>query len=309
MLIDKALIQGNIAVLYGGNSSERQVSLDSGSAVIAAFERLGVDIIPLDCDFHVLAEQLKKHKIRHCFNILHGGYGENGEVQAILNSLNISYTGSGVLACAIAMDKRRSKLLWKGAGIPTADFVAINQHSQWQDVSAKLGNKVMIKPANEGSSIGMSVVENTDEFTQALNTAFEYDSNVIAEKWINGPEYTVAIVNQQVFPVIKLETDNRFYDYQAKYLSSQTRYICPCGLSPEDEAYLQKIALEAFEALDCSGWGRVDAMRDSDGQFYLLEANTVPGMTDHSLVPMGAKAAGMSFDQLVAEIFMQSLQP
>lgn len=309
MRIDPRLIQGNIAVLLGGNSSEREVSLHSGQAVIAAFERLGVAVQPIDCDFHDLADALKKYNIRHCFNILHGGYGENGEVQAVLNSLNISYTGSGVLACAIAMDKRRSKLLWKGAAIPTADFVAIDQHSQWQDVSALLGNKVMIKPANEGSSIGMSVVESNSEFTQALTAALHYDSNVIAEKWIDGPEYTVAIVGQQVFPVIKLETDNRFYDYQAKYLSNQTRYICPCGLNQADEQYLQAIALQAFEALDCKGWGRIDAMRDSDGQFYLLEANTVPGMTDHSLVPMAAKAAGLSFDQLVAQIFMQSLQP
>lgn len=307
MPIDKTVIKGNIAVLLGGNSSEREVSLDSGKAVIAAFKRMGIEVIAIDCDFHLLADTLKQHEIRHCFNILHGGYGENGELQAVLKSLNISCTGSGVLACAIAMDKRRSKLLWKGAAIPTADFVAIDANSQWHDVAASLGNKVMIKPANEGSSIGMSVVENASEFMTALSTALTYDSNIIAEKWIDGPEYTVAIVNQQVFPVIKLETDNRFYDYQAKYLSNQTRYLCPCGLSEDDERYLQKIALQAFEALDCKGWGRVDAMRDSDGQFYLLEANTVPGMTDHSLVPMAATAAGMSFDQLVAEIFMQSL--
>lgn len=308
MSINQSQLKGNIAVLYGGGSSERDVSLNSGSAVIAAFEKLAVPVVPLDCDFHHLSDALKKNNIRHCFNMLHGGYGENGEVQALLDSLNISCTGSGVLGCAIAMDKHRTKLLWKGAGIPTADFMVVDAKTEWMDVQRQVGSKVMIKPANEGSSIGMSIVDSADSFAEAMNTALQYDHSVIAERWINGPEYTVAILNGRALPVIRLETQNRFYDYQAKYISDETRYLCPCGLSADDELGIQQMSVRAFDVLGCSGWGRIDVMRDSDGTFYLLEANTVPGMTSHSLVPMAAKADGLSFEQLVAEIFNQSLQ-
>ncbi len=307
MRINREKLLGNVAVLLGGSSSEREVSLKSGQAVLAAFTKLDLPVIAIDCDFSQLAQALEKHQIKHCFNILHGGYGENGQLQALLESLGITYTGSGVLACAIAMDKYRSKLLWKGANLPTADFVLLNADSGWQDVQQQLGNKVMIKPANEGSSIGMSVAENEQEFNAGLAEALRFDPTVIAEKWIHGAEYTVAMLNQGALPLIKLETQNRFYDYQAKYISNETRYICPCGLSEQEEQAVQAMALQAFAALGCTGWGRIDVMRDSDGQFYLLEANTVPGMTDHSLVPMAAKAAGLSFEQLVAEIFNQSL--
>lgn len=300
-------LAGKVALLYGGSSSEREVSLKSGAAVLKALQILGIDVLPLDCHFEALAEQLQKHDIRHVFNILHGGYGENGQLQALLESMGISYTGSGVLACALAMDKYRSKLLWRGAGLPTADFVLLQADSQWQDVSAQLGNKMMIKPANEGSSIGMSVAENEQEFVQALEYAFRYDKTVIAEKWIDGAEFTVSILAGEALPMIRLETDNRFYDYQAKYLSNETRYVCPCGLAADIEQQVQAIALQAFEVLACEGWGRIDVMQDSQGQFYLLEANTVPGMTDHSLVPMAAKAQGMSFEVLVEEIFKHSL--
>lgn len=300
-------LAGKVALLYGGSSSEREVSLKSGAAVLNALHALGVDVLALDCPFEVLAEQLKAHDVRHVFNILHGGYGENGQLQALLESMNISYTGSGVLACALAMDKYRSKLLWRGAGLPTADFVLLQADSQWQDVSAQLGNKMMIKPANEGSSIGMSVAENEHEFVQALKEAFRYDKTVIAEKWIDGAEFTVSILAGKALPMIRLETDNRFYDYQAKYLSNETRYVCPCGLEADIEQQVQAIALQAFDILGCEGWGRIDVMQDSLGQFYLLEANTVPGMTDHSLVPMAAKAQGMSFEALVRGIFKHSL--
>lgn len=300
-------ITGKIALLYGGSSSEREVSLKSGQAVMQALTSQGIAVIGIDCHFEQLAEQLVNNDIQHVFNILHGGYGENGQLQALLESMNISYTGSGVLACALAMDKYRSKLLWRGAGLPTADFVLLQPTSSWQEVSGALGNKMMVKPANEGSSIGMSVAENEQEFKAALEEAFRYDSIVIAEKWIHGAEFTVAILADKALPMIRLETDNRFYDYQAKYLSNETRYVCPCGLSTEQEQQVQAIALEAFQALGCKGWGRIDVMQDSDGQFYLLEANTVPGMTDHSLVPMAAKADGLSFEQLVTEIFKQSV--
>lgn len=307
MSINTSAIKGNVAVLYGGSSSEREVSLKSGQAVIDAFAQLGLAVTPIDCDFHQLSDALKANNIRHCFNILHGGYGENGEVQALLDSLGITCTGSGVLGCAIAMDKYRTKLLFKGADIPTADFAVVDAKTSWQAVSEKLGNKMMIKPANEGSSIGMSIVETEQDFEKAMAVALQYDSNIIAEKWINGPEYTAAILNGRALPVIKLETQNSFYDYQAKYISNETRYLCPCGLSAAEEAEVQEIALKAFHALGCTGWGRLDVMRDADGAFYLLEANTVPGMTDHSLVPMAAKASGMSFEELVAEIFNESL--
>ena len=307
MTVRTELIKGNIAVLLGGSSSEREVSLNSGEAVIQAMKNNGLDVVPIDADFQHLSQALRQHDIRHCFNMLHGGAGENGEVQALLTSMEISFTGSGMLGCAIAMDKRRSKLLWKGAGIPTADFMPVNSTTGWQDVVQRLGSKVMLKPANEGSSIGMALVENAEDFAGSVETALQYDKSVIAERWINGPEFTVAILGEKTLPMIRLETQNRFYDYQAKYLSDETCYICPCGLDENQEYIVRQQALEAFEVLGCSGWGRIDVMQDSDGAFYFLEANTVPGMTDHSLVPMAAKAAGMNFDQLIAEIFNQSL--
>ncbi|HEY9032363.1 MAG TPA: D-alanine--D-alanine ligase [Pseudomonadales bacterium] len=307
MKIDQHRIRGTVAVLFGGASSERDVSLKSGQAVIDAMSGMGLDVVAIDTEFQYLGRALQQHAIKHCFNILHGGPGENGEVQALLHSMGISCTGSGVLGCALAMDKQRSKLLWRGAGLPTADFLLVNEQTRWTDVVDTLGDKVMIKPSCEGSSIGMSVVESEQQFAQSLDAALKYDDEVLAEKWIDGPEYTVAILGERALPVIRLETDHQFYDYQAKYLSDSTRYLCPCGLSEELEQQVQQLALRAFAVLGCSGWGRIDVMQDRDGKFYLLEANTVPGMTDHSLVPMAAAAAGIGFDQLVADIFNQSL--
>ena len=306
--IDRKNITGNVAVLYGGESSEREVSLVSGKAVLDAFGRLGLDVIPLDVKTAELPAALARHKIRHCFIALHGGAGENGQVQALLQSLGITYTGSGVLGCAIGMDKHRTKLLWKGAGISTAEFVVIDQNSRWDAVSAVLGSKMMMKPSNEGSSIGMSIVDSEPSFIEAVNVAHRYDTDVIAEKWISGAEYTVAILGDEALPIIGLKTNNRFYDYEAKYISNDTKYICPCGLSENEEIEVRQMALKAFQLLGCSGWGRVDVMRDSDGVFYLLEANTVPGMTSHSLVPMAAAAKGLDFNDLVASIFNHSLQ-
>lgn len=305
--VNKEKIKGRIAVLFGGESAEREVSLVSGKAVIDAFGRLGIDVSPLDVKTAELPAVIREQAIRHCFIALHGGAGENGQVQALMQSLGVSYTGSGVLGCAIAMDKHRTKLLWKGAGIPTADFVVIDENSVWEDVQKNLGNKMMMKPSNEGSSIGMSLVDSESSFYEAVRLARKYDMDVIAEKWIAGAEYTVAILGDQVLPMIRLETENRFYDYEAKYISNDTRYLCPCGLSVADESFVQALALKAFRLLGCQGWGRIDVMRDTDGQFYLLEANTVPGMTSHSLVPMAAAAMGFSFEDLVATIFNQSL--
>jgi D-alanine-D-alanine ligase len=308
MSLDKRSIHGKIAVLLGGESSERDVSLQSGSAVVAAFGRLGIDVVAIDVKTAELVDVLRSHPIRHAFIALHGGAGENGQVQAILESLGISYTGSGVLGCAIAMDKQRTKLLWRGAGIPTADFIQVTPDTSWQEASTLLGNRMMMKPSCEGSSIGMTVVDSEASYYEATATAMRYGSDVIAEKWIDGQEYTVAILGDEVLPMIRLQTGNRFYDYQAKYESEETQYLCPCGLPAADEAKVKEICLRAFRLLGCSGWGRIDVMRDRDGSFYLLEANTVPGMTSHSLVPMAAKAAGYSFDDLVAAIFQGSLR-
>lgn len=311
MNIDNMVINnttGNIAVLYGGESSEREVSLQSGRAVINAFNKLGLEVFELDVPTSELVDTIRKHNIKHCFIALHGGAGENGQVQAILESLGVTYTGSGVLGCAIAMDKQRTKLLWRGANIPTANFLLVDANSKWQDIVNVLGSKMMLKPSSEGSSIGMSIVDSEESFKKAVNYALQYDADVIAEKWIQGEEYTVALLGDETLPMIRLKTNNSFYDYEAKYQSDETQYICPCGLSVEEESYVQSIALSAFKVLGCSGWGRIDVMRDNDGSFYLLEANTVPGMTSHSLVPMAAAAKGINFEQLIMNIFNLSLK-
>lgn len=306
-MINQQALTGNIAVLLGGESSEREVSLNSGQAIIRAFERLGQTVIALDVPTCELAAAIAEHDIKHCFIALHGGDGEDGTVQALLKSLNVSFTGSHQLGCALAMDKYRTKLLWQGAGIPTALFMAVDTNSQWDDVVTHLGSKMMIKPANEGSSIGMAIVDSEAGFQKAVADAQAYGTDVIAETWLEGNEYTVAILADKALPMIRLETDNAFYDYEAKYQSNDTRYIHPCGLSEEKETLIQQISKKAFDLLGCNAWGRIDVMEDAGGNFYLLEANTVPGMTDHSLVPMAAQAAGMGFDELVAEIFNLSL--
>ena len=310
VVLDQANIRGAIAVLFGGESSERPVSLNSGAAVLQAFAALGQEVVPLDVKTADLADAIKQHNIKHCFIALHGGDGEDGTVQAILRSLGVTFTGSDTLGCAIAMDKQRTKLVWQGAGIPTANFVAVDAQSTWADVSGLLGTKMMIKPSNEGSSIGMSLVDSAASFVSAMTLALQYDCDVIAERWLSGKEYTVAILGEQVLPMIRLQpaATAAFYDYHAKYQSNDTQYLCPCGLPPEREQAIGRVALQAFKLVGCKGWGRIDVMEDGDGQFYLLEANTAPGMTDHSLVPMAAKAVGLSFPALVATIFNLSVK-
>ena len=302
------LQHGNIAVLLGGASAEREVSLLSGNAILEAFSRVGIAVTAIDTNTSDLASKLDQHAIKHCFIALHGGDGENGTVQAVLKSKGISFTGSDMTACAIAMDKAKTKLLWQGANIATAPFTMVSDQSIWQDVSASLGNKMMLKPVSEGSSIGMSIVDSEESFYQAISDAAKYDSQIIAEKWIDGPEYTVAILNGVALPMIKMQTNNAFYDYQAKYLSNETQYLCPCGLTEDVETQIKREALAAFNILGCSGWGRVDVMLDQSGQHYFLEANTVPGMTSHSLVPMAAEQSGFSFDALVLAILLASLR-
>lgn len=296
---------GRVAVLYGGQSAERPVSLKSGEAVHRALLNKGVDAFLIDVDSSII-ERLQQEKIDRVFIALHGAGGEDGRIQALLEFFNLPYTGSGVQASSLAMDKWKSKQIFSASGIATPDYRVLTRDNIAQ-VIAQLGNDLMVKPAHEGSSIGMSKVSCKEQLYKAFDDASQYDRSVFAEKLITGSEYTVALLNGKALPVIKLETDHQFYDYDAKYLADDTRYLCPCGLSEKEELKLQQLAINAFNALGCSGWGRADFMADSEGQFYILEVNTVPGMTDHSLVPMAAKADGLLFDDLVLSILSQTL--
>ncbi|MFT6552782.1 MAG: D-alanine-D-alanine ligase [Zhongshania marina] len=297
-------IGGKLAVLYGGRSAEREISLKSGAAVAAAFERQGIAVEKIDVASDGWMQGLKAD-FTQVFIALHGPGGEDGTVQGALECLGVKYTGSGVLASALAMDKFRCKLLWLGLGLSTPKFIELTAGSDWAAIIADMGS-VIVKPACEGSSIGMARAETAQELEAAWQNAQAY-GRVFAEQWVVGSEYTVAILNGKALPAIKLETDAAFYDFNAKYLSNETRYLCPCGLSAAEELELSELALAAFNSLGCQGWGRVDVMRDSDGRFYLLEVNTVPGMTDHSLVPMAAKQAGLDFEQLVKAILAGSI--
>jgi D-alanine-D-alanine ligase len=292
---------GKVAVLLGGKSAEREVSLKSGAMVLNALRSRGIDAHPFDPSERSL-DALVGERFERVFIALHGRFGEDGTVQGILEWLGIPYTGSGVLASALAMDKLRTKMLWLAGGLPTPPYEMLAKDSNWLKVASRLGLPIMVKPANEGSSIGMSKVRSADALDEAFALAFNYDRMVMAEKFIEGTELTGAILGEQALPLIKLETPRDFYDYQAKYISDDTRYIVPCGLPLEKERELQALCLRAFNALGCSGWGRVDLMLDKAGAPYLLEVNTSPGMTDHSLVPMAARAIGMSYEDLCVRI-------
>jgi len=289
----------------GGWAAERDISLLSGNAVLQGLLERGVDAHAVDVDRNVL-KLLGDGEYDRAFVVLHGRGGEDGVIQGALEVLQLPYTGSGVLGSALAMDKYRCKLLWQGMGLPTPGFAMIHRQEDLQ-AAAEIGFPMMIKPAHEGSSIGMSKVENKDQLHAAWQLASRYDSAVLAEAWIEGPEYTVAIMGDQPLPLIRLETDNTFYDYQAKYESDETRYLLPCGLDVEQEADLQQLALSAFKGVAAAGWGRVDIMLDEAGEAWLIEVNTVPGMTDHSLVPMAANAAGMDFPELVKQLRAKTL--
>lgn len=298
-------LKSPVAVLLGGTSGERDISLLSGNAIFEGLKNKGFDVVAIDTADKAWVQQVAD-KYRHVFIALHGPGGEDGTVQGLLEMLDVSYTGSGVMASALAMDKMRCKQLWQGIGLPTADFVELTTDSDWQGLMAKW-HQAMVKPAHEGSSLGMAKVESAEQLAKAYEFASQYDDVVIAEQWINGNEYTVAILDGEALPPIRLETENTFYDYEAKYISNQTQYICPCGLDDKKEQELKKLAEKAFASIGCKGWGRVDFMQDGKGDFYLLEVNTVPGMTDHSLVPMAAKAVGIGFDDLVEKILLQSV--
>ncbi len=296
---------GKVAVLMGGQSAEREVSLRSGQAVLAALLRQGVDAYAVDVGADVMA-QLADAEFDRAFVALHGRGGEDGVIQGALETVGLPYTGSGVSGSALGMDKYRCKLLWKGLGLPTADFVMLQSESDLE-AAAALGFPLMIKPSHEGSSVGMARVENRDELCSAWQDAAQYDADVMAEKWIAGAEFTAAILGDEVLPLIRLETPHVFYDYAAKYEANDTTYLCPCGLSEEQEQEVQALALRAFRSVDANGWGRVDLMQDDSGHFLLLEVNTSPGMTDHSLVPMAARALGIEFDGLVWRILESTL--
>ena len=292
---------GRVAVLFGGKSAEREVSLKSGAAVLAALLRSGVDAHAFDPAVQNL-QALVDDGFDRAFIALHGRFGEDGTVQGALELLGIPYTGSGVMASALGMDKWRSKLVWRAGGLPIPDYALLDDYSDWQAIAQRLGLPLFVKPANEGSSVGISKVKATGELPAAYREAARHDKLVLAESFIGGGEYTVAILGDQALPVIKIEPANEFYDYEAKYLRNDTRYLCPSDLSAAQEAEMQGLAKQAFALIGGRGWGRVDFLKGADGKLYVLEANTSPGMTDHSLVPMAARQAGMSFEQLVLNI-------
>src|SRR3989338_104658 len=297
---------GHVAVVMGGNSAEREVSLKSGAAVLAALLESGVDAVGIDAATDLVG-QLQMHKINRVFNVLHGRGGEDGKLQGLLDFMGIPYTGSGVLASALSMDKVRTKLIWQRLGLSTPAFHLLSADSDWSAIMAEL-KAAVVKPVREGSSIGMSIVSDAQSLQSAWKKASTYDSEVMAEQYINGSEFSVSMLAGDVLPAIELRTTHEFYDYDAKYIANDTVYLCPAPLSADETSELAELCRRAFDALGCSGWGRVDVMRDAQGSFWLLEVNTVPGMTDHSLVPMAAKARGLSFPQLLLEVLAATLK-
>jgi len=298
---------GKVAVLMGGWSAEREVSLNSGNAVLTALQQRGVNALGLDVQKTTIIDDLQEGHFDRVFNILHGPGGEDGVIQGALEILAIPYTGSKVASSALAMDKLRTKQILTGANLPTPHYMVLNEDVDLNYVVAELGLPLMIKPVLEGSSIGMSKVDEEQELSAAYKLAAQYVGDVIAEQWVTGSEYTVAMLGDQALPVIRLETPRIFYDYDAKYVSNDTQYHCPCGLTEKQESQLQRLAVSAFNIIGASGWGRVDIMCDEQNKPYIIELNTIPGMTDHSLVPMAAKAAGIEFDELVYRILAQTL--
>jgi D-alanine-D-alanine ligase len=297
---------GRVAVLMGGWAAEREVSLVSGQAVLDGLLRCGVDAHGIDVGRDVLS-LLAAGGYDRVFNVLHGRGGEDGVIQGALEILGLPYTGSGVMGSAIGMDKYRSKLLFRSLGLPTPGFALIRSEDEL-GAAAELGFPLMVKPALEGSSIGMSRADDPQQLHAAWRKAAEYDSHVMAECWVTGAEYTAAVLGDQALPLIKLETSHEFYDYEAKYEAEDTRYLIPCGLDRATEARLQALALQAFDAIGASGWGRADILMDEQQNPWLIEVNTVPGMTGHSLVPMAAKAVGIDFDELVWRILAQTVE-
>lgn len=297
---------GRVAVLMGGWSAERAVSLVSGQAVLRALQARGVDAVGIDADRRILTV-LADGGFDRAFIVLHGRGGEDGVIQGGLDLLGLPYTGSGVLASALGMDKWRTKQIWQGAGLPTPPWRLVTSAAELADAATALGLPLAVKPSREGSSIGISRVNELAQIPAAWDRAAACDPLVLVEPWIQGCEYTGGVLQGQALPLIRLETPREFYDYEAKYHADDTRYLCPCGLPEAQEAELRELVRQAFAAVDGEGWGRVDLMVDQQGQPWLLEVNTVPGMTDHSLVPMAARVAGLSFEDLVWRVLETSL--
>jgi len=306
LIVTKAADFGKVAVLMGGTAAEREISLNSGNAVYHALKNQDIDAIPVDITGNPI-EVLQNLKVDRVFNIIHGRGGEDGVLQAILEVLGLPYTGSGVMASALSMDKLRTKLCWQGMGLFTPKWFVMRSESDLDDCMTQLGFPVIVKPAQEGSSIGMSKANSREELIAALKLAKQYQCDVYAEQWVQGQEYTVGVLAGEALPAIRLETPNVFYDFDAKYRANTTQYHCPCGLNPKREQQLQELAVTACQGLGVEGWARVDVFIDNDDCSQLIEVNTVPGMTDHSLVPMAAKVAGVNFDELVWRILETSM--
>lgn len=292
---------GKVAVLLGGKSSEREVSLMSGTAVLEALQRQGVDAHPFDTGERSLSD-FAAERFDRAFVILHGRYGEDGTIQGALELMGIPYTGSGVMACALAMDKWRTKLVWQSCGIPTPRFEMLTANSDFTATARHLGLPLIVKPAREGSTIGLTKVTDKQDVETAYVEAARHDSLVLAEQFVDGPELTAAILEDEALPLVRIEAQGHNYDYNAKYFSAETQYFCPPGIDSALEEKIKRLCTEAYRIVGCRGWGRVDVMTDANDEPWILEVNTVPGMTGHSLVPMAAKAAGVSFDQLVLRI-------
>lgn len=297
---------GKVAVLMGGTSAEREVSLETGNAVFAALKRRKVNAHSIDAKDAFLG-RLVEEQFDRVFIALHGRRGEDGVIQGALETLDLPYTGSGVLGSALAMDKVRTKWIWQSRGIPTPDFVVLREESDLAVVADRLGFPVMVKPVHEGSSCGASKVKRAGDLKQAWQAARSLDDEVMAERWVVGVEYTASILGESVLPLIRLETPREFYDYEAKYIADTTRYLCPCGLDREAEGRIAGMARDGFEAVGATGWGRVDLIVDQAGLPWFIEVNTIPGMTSHSLVPMAARHAGIEFDDLVFRILETSM--
>lgn len=303
--MSKPLKQQKIAVLLGGSSAEREVSLNSGQAVLTALRSQGYDAHPIDPTTFPVAT-LKQHGFDRVFNILHGRGGEDGTMQGLLEQIGIPYTGCGVMASALTMDKMRTKMLWKAFGLPVADMEIVTKTTfpklNAEEVIAKLGLPLMVKPSLEGSSVGLTKVKTVEELKDAVQFALQFDETVLIEEWLSGGEYTIPVLDNEVLPVIKIIPEGEFYDYDAKYISDKTQYLCPADLTAQQEAELKQLVKKAYDVVGCQGWARVDVMMDAKQQFRLVEVNTCPGMTSHSLFPKSAAQIGYSFEQLVVKI-------
>ncbi|ALD15174.1 D-alanine--D-alanine ligase [Buchnera aphidicola (Aphis glycines)] len=302
-----------VAVLLGGNSSERKISIASGYAILKSLIRSGINAYPFDTrDFPIM--QLKKQQFDIAYIALHGKGGEDGSIQGVLEYLNIPYTGSGIMASSIALDKKKTKLLWKSVGLPVLPDVYIHKKDILKNLDTflikkffKLEYPVLVKPNDQGSSIGITLVSLKDQLKNAIKIALNYSNNILVEKFIQGKEYTVSILGEKILPSIHILTKNNFYDYTSKYELSSTKYLCPSGLNLNQEKKLKKIAKQAWNILGCNGYGRIDVILDNENKFWLLEINTIPGMTNRSLLPISANAIGVSFDELVLQILKKTI--